>query len=137
MEINCSKEIKNITVPHSTGCCLSSPSPGSFPNTEVHTMNAESEKPEGRAPCRNHRREHTRRKSFLQDLNWKALLLGKQPHSTKSEPRKNGLARALLINPTVIQRSSNLQLNCSQPQKGKEKKETVGEHFLTTPSSAL
>lgn len=48
MEINCSKEIKNTTLPHGPGCCLSSPSLGSFPNTRVHTVNAELEKLEGR-----------------------------------------------------------------------------------------
>lgn len=41
------------------------------------------------------------------------------PH-TKTEPGKNGLATVLLIKPTVIQRSSNLLLNCNQAQKGKK-----------------
>lgn len=44
------------------------------------------------------------------------------PH-TKTELGKNGLARVLLINPIVIQRSSNLLLNCIQPQKGKKNNE--------------
>lgn len=43
------------------------------------------------------------------------------PHA-KTEPGKNGLAGVLLINPTVTQRNSNLLLNSSWPQKGKEKK---------------
>lgn len=59
MEINCSKEIKNTTLPHGTGCCLSSPSPGSFPNTQVHTVNAELEKLEGRALVETTEGEHT------------------------------------------------------------------------------
>lgn len=57
------------------------------------------------------------------------------PH-TKTEPGKNGLAAVLLIKPTVIQRSSNLLLNCNQAQKGKKKK-TVREHFLTVSSSPI
>lgn len=59
MEINCLKEIKNTTLPHGTGCCLSSPSPGSFPNTQVHTVNAELEKLEGRALVETTEGEHT------------------------------------------------------------------------------
>lgn len=59
MEINYSKEIKNTTLPHGTGCCLSSPSPGRFPNTQVHTVNAELEKLEGRALVETTEGEHT------------------------------------------------------------------------------
>jgi len=59
MEINRSMEIKTTTLQHSTGCCLSSPSPGSFPNTQVHTVNVELEKLEGRAPAETTGGEHT------------------------------------------------------------------------------
>lgn len=57
------------------------------------------------------------------------------PH-TKTEPGKNGLATALLIKPTVIQRSTNLLLNCNQAQKRKKSK-TAREHFLTASSSPI
>jgi len=65
MEINCSKVITNPTLPRGSGCCLSSLSPGSFPNTQVHTMNAELEKLEGRAPVETTEGEQARRKGFL------------------------------------------------------------------------
>lgn len=55
------------------------------------------------------------------------------PHA-KMKLGKNGLTGVLLINPTVTQRNSNLLLNCSWPQKEKEKKKenskTVFPHYI-------
>lgn len=85
-------------------------------------MNAELEKLEGRAPVETTGDSIHEEKAFcMTGFKLEGTSTGEIAPHTKTETEKKGLARVLLINPTVIQRS-NLLLNCSQPQKGKKKK---------------
>lgn len=92
MEINYLKEIKNTTLPQGTGCFLSPPSPGSFPNTQVHTVNAELEKLEGRAPVETTGESIHEEKAFcMTGFKLEGTSTGEIAPHTKTEPRKKWL----------------------------------------------